>query len=68
MQPPVKTISIGCDAEERRHLDARILVELGRALGQAMHAAQHVGAAGRLVGPHGVEHRVGVCAEAPLSR
>ena len=47
------------DAEKVRHLDAGVLVGLGGALGQAMHAAQHVGAAGRLVGAHGVEHGLG---------
>ena len=43
-------------AEELRHIGARVLVQLGRPLGEAMDAAQHVGAAGRLVAPHRIEH------------
>src|SRR5258708_3678352 len=46
-------------AEECRHLDTRILVGLGRPLGQAMHAAQHVGAFGGLIDAHRVEHGIG---------
>ena len=43
-------------AEELRDVGARVLVQLGRAFGEAMDAAQHIGAAGRLVAPHRVEH------------
>src|SRR5215831_5986655 len=51
--------AIGISHQVDRRLDSRILVGFGRALGQTMHAAQHVGAFRGLVDAHRVEHDVG---------